>query len=234
MLKWLFGSRPPADPPTEKQLRYARKLGITIPENTDKAILSQLIGQVESRDPSLKTKRENVKEKQRVRKHGQDKIDEEAQWQALADAEKWMLVVFTRGKSKVAEVVRINGADISTGGKIKIETEVMEITNDRHAGPLVDVERYIEISVDKIDWHEIVDEVDIDDVRRFQKYYDRVKSRRRKQQITFAITGPPEKSHHQDHGCSAVPCSSLCSAASSPSVSGPTANRCWTERFTIA
>ncbi len=53
----------------------------------------------------------------------------------------------------------------------------MKITNDRHAGALVDVGRYIEISADKIDWYEIVDEVDIDDVRRFQKYYDRVKSR---------------------------------------------------------
>lgn len=177
MLKWLFGSRPPADPPTDKQLRYARKLGLAIPENADKATLSRLIGQAEARDPSLTATRADVKAKQRLRKYGQDKIDEEARWQAFADAEKWMLVVFSRGKSKVAEVVRINGADISASGKIKIATEVMKITNDRQAGPLVDVGQYIEISVDKIDWHEIVDEVDIQDVRRFQKYHDRVKSR---------------------------------------------------------
>jgi len=180
MLKWLFGSRPPADPPTDKQLRYARKLGVVIPENADKATLSHLIGQAEKRDPSLKTKLESVKAKQRVRKHGQDKIDEEARWQALADAEKWMLVVFTHGKSKVAEVVRINGVDISPSDTIKLETEVMKIANDRHAGPLVDVGRYIEIPADKIDWHEVVDEVDIDDVRRFQKYHDRVKSQAQK------------------------------------------------------
>jgi len=177
MLGWLFGSRTPADPPTEKQLRYARKLGITLPENADKATLSSLIGEAESRDPSLKTKRENVKEKIRVCKHGHNKIDEEARWQALADAEKWMLVVFKRGKSKVAEVVRINGADISDGGKIMIETEVMKIINDRHLGMLVDAGKYIEISVDKIEWHEIVNEVAIDDVQQFQNYYDRVKSR---------------------------------------------------------
>lgn len=183
MLKWLFGSRtvadPPTeklvDPPTEKQLKYARKLGIALPNNVDKEALSVLIGQAESSNPSLKAKREDYKVKQRFSKHGQEKIDEESRWQALADAGKWMLVVLTRGQSRIAEVVRINGADISDGGKIMIETEIMKITNNRDIGPFVDAGRHIEMSVGKIVWYELIDEVDINDVRQFQKHYDRVK-----------------------------------------------------------
>lgn len=115
-----------------------------------------------------------MKEKQRTRKYGQEKIDEEARWKALAEAEKWMLVVFRRGKGRVAEVVRINGADITDRGKIKIETEAMKLTKDRHLGTVVTVGRYLAISRDKIEWHEIVDEVDIDEIRQFQKLHNRL------------------------------------------------------------
>lgn len=174
-LNRFLGWDPPAAPATKRQIGYARSLGITIPEGADKATLSALIGQAES--PSRRRQRQDYNEQQRIRKYGQDKIDEEARWNALADADKWMLVVLSRGKSRVAEVARINGAQITTRGKIKIVVETMKVANVRYVGPLVVVGRYLEISSDKIQWHEIVDEVDIRDVRGFQNLLARSMSR---------------------------------------------------------
>lgn len=175
MLEWLFGSSPRTDPPTDKQLRYAKKLGIVVSANADRATLSQLIGEAESKNPSLKANREIVKQKQLIRKYGQARVDEKQRWEDLADKEKWMLVVFNRGNSKISEIVRINGGKISARGKMKVLVETVKIINDRFAGQFIDVGRYLELSLDKIVWHEIVDEIDVDDIQGFQKYLSRLR-----------------------------------------------------------
>ncbi len=162
LLGLLFGSNPSQpvrQPPTEKQVRYAHSLGIKNPASIDRVTLSQLIGQAEARNPK-QTKRGSL----------QAGV---AHWERLADASMWMLVVFTRGKSRVGQVVRINGA-IVAGGKLKIETEILKVQREAHIGEVINPGRYLAIVPDKIIWSEIVNELDMQDVQAFQKLIARV------------------------------------------------------------
>jgi hypothetical protein len=160
MLNWLFRSRIPVDPPTDKQLRYARHLGVSIPKKIDKKSMSAILRTAEL-----------------LQKYGQAKLDEESKWQSLVEAEKWMLVVFTRGQSKLAEIARINGAELSNSGEIKIEIELMKVGKDKHIGTFIDVGKYLEISLDSIHWYEVINEVDMHDLPRFNKYQDRLRKK---------------------------------------------------------
>jgi hypothetical protein len=69
--------RPVAYPPTDKQRRYAARLGIEVPPSMNKADLSAAISEAEYRNPELTQEREQMKEKMRIRKFGKDLIEQE-------------------------------------------------------------------------------------------------------------------------------------------------------------
>jgi len=65
---------PPFEPPSEKQLRYAKRLRIEVSEGMDKSALCDAISDVERADPEVKANRERVKAKARERKFGKELI----------------------------------------------------------------------------------------------------------------------------------------------------------------
>ena len=191
VVRWLRQLRSPADPepldpPTEKQLRYAHVLKVTVPANADKWEVSRLLTEAKLRnatpyvpgeDPELDEQiRQEEEEDQRLEEEDRQREQAERPWQEYGNANKFMLVVFSRGKSTVAEIVQVNGAYHTDRGKLKIETEAMKIVKDRDLGPLVMPGRYIAISLEKIQWHEIIDEIDMHEVDKFKKMHARVKS----------------------------------------------------------
>ena len=171
MFEWLFGRKeptPPPLPPTEKQLNYARMLKLAVPPDVTRDELSGMLADADAENPNLRHEREQKKEKQREKKYGPELIAEEKKWEELSNQNKWLAVVYKSGKSIKAEVLRLNGAYITDGGKLKVESEAGKIVKDRHIGYVVEPGRYVELDPAKLLWSQVVDDFDISDVSRFQ------------------------------------------------------------------
>jgi hypothetical protein len=149
-----FKKRPPADPPTEKQCRYAAKLGIDVPPTMSKAELSAAIADAERRNPALAEQRERVKSKVREKKFGRELIDEEDRWNRFADEVGYMLAVYTRGKETIVDVLRVNEAFIDDRGKLKLGVEAPKVVKDRDIGDYLDWDKHFELPIQSLLYHE--------------------------------------------------------------------------------
>lgn len=163
----LFKKEQPPDPPTERQLNYARKLGIDT-AGMSKADVSYAISDAETRNPSLGKQREQAKVAKHAKQHGPELIQLEQHWQKLADVEKWIVAVYQSGKSMKIDVIRVNGASLTDKGVLELECEIAKIKMDRDLGQIVDLGRYVELAFNKIKWHEVIDAIEIEDVATFQ------------------------------------------------------------------
>jgi len=146
--------RPPADPPTDKQRRYAARLGIKVSPSMSRAELSAAISEAERRNPALAQKRQRVKEKIRERKFGKELIAQEAQWNRFADDVGYMLTVYTRGKRTIVDVLRVNEALITNRGKLKLGVEAPRAVKDPLIGDYLDWDKHFELPVESILYHE--------------------------------------------------------------------------------
>lgn len=149
-----FKKRPPADPPTEKQRRYAAKLDIDVPPTMSKAELSDAIADAERRNPALAKQRERVKTKARERKFGEELVDEEDRWNRFADKVGYMLAVYTRGKETIVDVLRVNEALIDDRGKLKLGVEAPKVVKDRDIGDFLDWDKHFELAIGSLIYHE--------------------------------------------------------------------------------
>jgi hypothetical protein len=156
---------PAADPPTERQLNYAKKLRIKITPIMSKADVSTAIAQVESQNQSLARQRQHVNESRYKKTHGPELVEAEDKWQKLADANKWMIAVYQSGKTIKVSVIRLNEASITDKGKLVISGEVAEPDvkhNREYDDSLVDLEKTIDLPFEKIKWYEIINEIVVD------------------------------------------------------------------------
>lgn len=145
-----FKKKPPPDPPTEKQLRYAKKLGIAVTPAMSKDDVSAAIGAAERANPRLAEDRERVKTKARERKFGSELIAEESRWNQFADSTEYMLAIYRHGKETVVDVLRVNEAWISDRGKLVLGVEAPKVVKDRHIGQYLDWDRYFELAREKL------------------------------------------------------------------------------------
>lgn len=146
--------QPTTDPPTEKQLRYAARLGITVPPAMSKAELSAAIAKVERQNTTLGEKRERVKTRVREQQYGKALIADEARWNRFADEVQYMLAVYRRGGETVVDVLRVNEALIDGRGKLKLGVEAPKVIKDRHIGTYLDWDRHFELPVGSLLYHE--------------------------------------------------------------------------------
>lgn len=144
-----FKKKLPADRPTEKQLRYAKRLGIAVTPTMSKAALSARIGSAERANPRLGEDRERTKKKARERKFGPELIAEESRWNQFADSTEYMLAIYRRGKQTVVDVLRVNEAWINGRGKLTLGVEAPKLVKDRHIGDYLDWDRYLELQREK-------------------------------------------------------------------------------------
>ncbi len=140
-----FKKRPPADPPTDKQRRYAAKLGIDVPPTMTKAELSDAIADAERRNPSLAEKREQVKTKVREKKFGRELVEEEDRWNRFATEGGYVLAIYTRRKETIVDVLCVNEAFIDDQGKLKLGVDAPKVVKDRYIGDHLDWDRHFEL-----------------------------------------------------------------------------------------
>lgn len=152
-----FEKGPPADPPTEKQRRYAAKLGIDVPPTMTKAELSAAIWDAERRDPALREQRDRVKSKVREKKFGKELTEQRSRWNRFAEEVGYMLAVYTRRNETIVDVLRVNEAFIDGRGKLKLGVEAPKVVKDRYVGDHLDWDKHFELATESLLYHEPVD-----------------------------------------------------------------------------
>lgn len=145
-----FKKKPPADPPTDKQLRYAKKLGIAVRPTMTKDDVSAAIGAAERANPRLAEQRERVKTKARERKFGPALLGEESRWNEFADKTEYMLAIYRHGKEIVVDVLRVNEACINERGKLVLAVEAPKLVKDRHIGDHLEWEQSFQLPREKL------------------------------------------------------------------------------------
>lgn len=145
-----FKKKPPSEPPTQKQLRYAKKLRIALTPSMSKDDVSAAISAAERANPPLAQQRERVKAKVRERKFGPELIAEETQWNHFADSTEYMLAIYRHGKEIVVDVLRVNEAWIDDRGKLRLGVEAPKVVKDRHVADYLDWDRHFELLREKL------------------------------------------------------------------------------------
>lgn len=134
MFSWLFGRRERDDPPTEKQLRYAKRIGIRITPEMSKSDVSAAIASAESRKPELGRKREKANEAARERKYGKELLDQEDRWNRLAEDVGYIIAIYEKRKETVVDVLLVNQAEITEKGKLRLLLAAPKVMKDRDSG----------------------------------------------------------------------------------------------------
>ena len=129
-----FKKKPPPDPPTYKQVRYTKRLGIAVTPTMSKEDVSAAIGAAERANPRLAEQRERVKTKVREQRFGLELIAEESRWNEFADSTEYMLAIYRHGKDIVVDVLRVNEACINDRGKLVLGVEAPKVVKDRNIG----------------------------------------------------------------------------------------------------
>ena len=145
-----FFKKQTIEKPTDKQLKYASKLGIKVTSKMSRLDVSNAISLFEKKNPQLKRQREHIKEKQRSNKYGQEIVRLEAWWNEFAEDKEFMLAIYRYKSDVVVDVLQVNGADIDNAGKIVLEVCAPKLLNDRHIGKYLDWDRAFELSLVKL------------------------------------------------------------------------------------
>ena len=150
----LFRKRPPYDPPTDKQLRYAARIEVQVTPDMSKSDVSAALAEVERRNPKVAAQRERVKVKAREQRFGPELVEQEARWNRFADASEFMLAIYKRGKEMVVDVLRVNEAFITDRGRLKLGVAAPKLLKDRYIGEHLDWDRNFELPVESLLYHE--------------------------------------------------------------------------------
>jgi len=155
----LFKKKPPADPPTQRQLNYAKRLGVTVTLRMSKQDVSAAISAAEAANPKAKRQREKINAKQAERAHaewvaecGQELIDAVEHWTNFADDVRFMLAIYDRGKNTIVDVLEVNDAyiDGTRKKKLKLCLAAPKVVKDRHIGNYLEWEREFELPLEKL------------------------------------------------------------------------------------
>jgi len=121
------------DPPSQKQLGYAKRLGVVVTVQMSKREVSNAITEAENGPELTKL----------VRK-----------WQALADGEGYLLALYSKGsKGITVDVLRVN--DISVEKKVlKLFVESPIRIKDKHIGEHLEWDKSFDLSIDKLLYYE--------------------------------------------------------------------------------
>ncbi|MCA9094108.1 MAG: hypothetical protein KDA68_11515 [Planctomycetaceae bacterium] len=142
------------DPPTEKQLRYAKKLGIAVTPTMSKFDLSSAISELERKDPVLAEKRERRKRAIRERELGKDIVEQEEKWNRFADDIGYMLAIYRRSKDVVVDVLLVNQGVITDRGKLKISVSSPRWIKDKEIGDYLEWDKEFELAVESLLFYE--------------------------------------------------------------------------------
>lgn len=145
------------DPPTQKQLSYAARLGIHVTANMDKHAVSAAISErvdellLQKRFPHLVPIYRNMRRAEEERKE--------------------VLIAFKRGKKYVADVVLIHNVYVDEDqGGFELDCEGTKIRKDRTLGQYLEWEKELEVPVKRLAYCRVLEEeIDMFDIRNFQR-----------------------------------------------------------------
>jgi hypothetical protein len=149
-----FKKRPPPDPPTDKQRKYAARLGLAVTAAMSKTDVSAAISQAERKNPRAAVQRERVKQRVREQKLGPELIAQESHWNTFADEREFMLAIYRSGKATVVDVLCVNGAFVTEKGKLRLDVAAPKRINDPDIGEHLDWDRGFELPVESLLYHE--------------------------------------------------------------------------------
>lgn len=165
--------------PTEKQLGFARRLGIEIPKGVTRGELSGLIDAAQEADPKFRARRQKEEEEEARRRlefYGPELLKLEARWQALADGDCCAAFVYRRGKKVQHALGRPYQAELNEKKPILlIACERAKIKREAYIGHIVDIDGEFEIASDAILWHEVHEGFEWEDVETFRRLEEKAK-----------------------------------------------------------
>ena len=175
-------------PPTDRQIRYAKKIGIDNAEGMSRDELSAEISNREHADPSLRAKRELIAEKQRVRNLGHELIEAEKKWERFTEGNSWVYADYTRKGNKNTGIIEIYDVEVSDSGKIILYVSAHKECKDAHLGEHVSWEREFQLSVTSFLYYHSIDELHgllfAGEYHSLIKAQEKVAARNRQQGIT--------------------------------------------------
>lgn len=170
MLMYFKKRRAAKNPPTTKQVKYARMLKIQITELMSKDDVSTAISRVEKANPELVQKREQAKQKARIKRYGEEAIKIETHWNTICDQNPMVLLIYERGKNIIVDVVEVCGTEFDSKDKIKVCFVAPKLRKDQYLGTYLEWEKEFSVRPNKILHHELItQEIDFMDTDRYQK-----------------------------------------------------------------
>ncbi|MEO8495997.1 MAG: hypothetical protein ABI614_13065 [Planctomycetota bacterium] len=166
---------PSFEPPTPKQLAFAKKLRIEVDPSMSKVDVASAIEDAVERNPTLKKKlderdakreqeAEEVARLQHIKECGPELIAAESEWQKFIDEIGFMLAVYQRGKKTIVDVLEVYDVSIEGKKKKKLKLYVAAPTAEkfRVKGILWDEEHVLSLfwnrefglSLEKLLYHE--------------------------------------------------------------------------------
>lgn len=147
-----FKKKLPVIPPTEKQLSYAKRLGITVTPDMGISELSAAIGEAERKNPTARQKREEIKQRQRVRELGPELVHLEEKWTRFAEEIAYMLAIYQRGKNTIVDVLLVIDAviDGARTKKIRLTVAAPKLIKERDIGDWLDWETEFALPLEKL------------------------------------------------------------------------------------
>lgn len=150
-----FKRKPPLDPPTEKQIGYAKRLGIVVTPDMSKDAVSDEISKIEL---------------------GPEMFAAKKKWEAIAATDGYILAIYSKGAETIVDVLRVN--DVSIEGQktkgLKLEVESPKRIKDKDIGDYLEWDRGFNLTIDKLLHSEVLPKDFYDSgIPGYQKVIDR-------------------------------------------------------------
>ena len=119
MFGLLFGKRRKKDfiPPTEKQLKYAKMIGLEITPEMSKWDVSRAIDNKVNSSPKLQRQQRHIERSKRIKQYGEELVDREDYWLQFIENTGFMLAIYKQRKEIVVDVLYVDDVEISEGRK---------------------------------------------------------------------------------------------------------------------
>lgn len=183
IFSWLAGQTP--DPPTSRQLAYAKRLGITVPPNATKQQVSDLISDYQRRHPQEMAQRKKAGQKIREQKFGPELVAQEKYWDDLSCARAAILAAYRKKDDVIVDVLSVEEPEIKeTKTKAILRLRFVAPRKKREAGigDVLDWDdaRGFWLPSEKLLWHEVLERefpcfFELSDRHRVRWYQDAVK-----------------------------------------------------------
>ena len=129
-------------PPTDKQIRFAKRIGMPVPDGMTRDQLSRALDAAMARDPSIPKQMERIAAgrarsatKQREDHLGQDIIRQEQQWDRFAEEGVQLLAIYEHRKELVVDIIQPFQATVDDEKRsIRLKFHVPRRRHDKDIG----------------------------------------------------------------------------------------------------